>query len=128
MNVFWSNGYHGTSLPDLLRATRLSRGSLYAAFGDKRGIFLLALDRVAGGTAVAHQYAILFQHQAEEATAVLVEAAAIARDPFASFFTRKGTGKPLHGDRVAEQIEHRVFIRGRERPQEQSFGLEYGRG
>ncbi len=45
MNVFWSNGYHGTSLPDLLKATKLSRGSLYAAYGDKRGIFLLALDR-----------------------------------------------------------------------------------
>jgi len=45
MNVFWSNGYHGTSLPDLLEATGLSRGSLYSAFGDKRGLFLLALDR-----------------------------------------------------------------------------------
>lgn len=45
MGVFWSSGYHGTSLPDLLEATNLSRGSLYAAFGDKHGLFLLALDR-----------------------------------------------------------------------------------
>jgi TetR/AcrR family transcriptional repressor of nem operon len=45
MGVFWSCGYHGTSLPDLLEATRLSRGSLYAAFGDKHGLFLRALDR-----------------------------------------------------------------------------------
>jgi TetR/AcrR family transcriptional repressor of nem operon len=45
MNVFWSSGYHGTSLPDLLEATALSRGSLYAAFGDKHGLFLRALDR-----------------------------------------------------------------------------------
>ncbi|WP_254067845.1 TetR/AcrR family transcriptional regulator [Burkholderia sp. L27(2015)] len=45
MDVFWSSGYHGTSLPDLLEATRLSRGSLYAAFGDKHGLFLRALDR-----------------------------------------------------------------------------------
>jgi len=45
MNVFWSRGYHATALPDLLRATRLSRGSLYAAFGDKHSLFLLALDR-----------------------------------------------------------------------------------
>jgi TetR/AcrR family transcriptional repressor of nem operon len=44
MNVFWSQGYHGTALPDLLRATRLSRGSLYAAFGDKHALFLRALD------------------------------------------------------------------------------------
>src|ERR1700749_4846164 len=45
MGVFWSRGYHATALPDLLHATRLSRGSLYAAFGDKHGLFLRALDR-----------------------------------------------------------------------------------
>jgi TetR/AcrR family transcriptional repressor of nem operon len=45
MDVFWSRGYHGTALPDLLRATKLSRGSLYAAFGDKHSLFLRALDR-----------------------------------------------------------------------------------
>jgi TetR/AcrR family transcriptional repressor of nem operon len=45
MGVFWSHGYHGTSLPDLLKATKLSRGSLYAAFGDKHSLFLQALDR-----------------------------------------------------------------------------------
>jgi TetR/AcrR family transcriptional repressor of nem operon len=45
MGVFWSSGYHATSLPELLEATNLSRGSLYAAFGDKHGLFLRALDR-----------------------------------------------------------------------------------
>jgi TetR/AcrR family transcriptional repressor of nem operon len=45
MRVFWSRGYHGTALPDLLRATKLSRGSLYAAFGGKHALFLRALDR-----------------------------------------------------------------------------------
>jgi TetR/AcrR family transcriptional repressor of nem operon len=48
MSVFWSRGYHATSLPDLLRATKLSRGSLYAAFGDKHSLFLRALDRYIG--------------------------------------------------------------------------------
>src|ERR1700741_4210261 len=45
MAGFWSRGYHGTALPDLLRATKLSRGSLYAAFGGKHALFLRALDR-----------------------------------------------------------------------------------
>ncbi|WP_216850857.1 TetR/AcrR family transcriptional regulator [Acidisphaera sp. L21] len=45
MEVFWPRGYHGTSLPDLLEATTRSRGSLYAAFGDKHSLFLQALDR-----------------------------------------------------------------------------------
>jgi TetR/AcrR family transcriptional repressor of nem operon len=44
MGLFWSRGYHATALPDLLRATKLSRGSLYAAFGDKHSLFLRALD------------------------------------------------------------------------------------
>lgn len=45
MDVFWSNGYNGTSLPALLEATELSRSSLYAAYGDKHGLFLAALDQ-----------------------------------------------------------------------------------
>jgi TetR/AcrR family transcriptional regulator, transcriptional repressor for nem operon len=49
MDVFWTRGYHATSLPDLLEATKLSRGSLYAAFGDKRELFLRALDRYTDG-------------------------------------------------------------------------------
>src|ERR1700750_1131519 len=43
MQAFWSRGYHATALPDLLRATKLSRGSLYAAFGDKHSLFLRSI-------------------------------------------------------------------------------------
>jgi TetR/AcrR family transcriptional repressor of nem operon len=45
MQVFWTHGYNGTSLVDLIDGTGLSRGSLYKAFGDKRGLFLFALER-----------------------------------------------------------------------------------
>ncbi|OON62373.1 TetR family transcriptional regulator [Massilia sp. KIM] len=44
MDVFWDRGYEGASLPDLIAGTGLSRGSLYKAFGDKRGLLLAALD------------------------------------------------------------------------------------
>ncbi len=44
MDVFWTRGYHATSLTDLLDGTGLSRGSLYKAFGDKKALFLKALD------------------------------------------------------------------------------------
>lgn len=44
MNVFWDRGYEGASLPDLIAGTGLSRGSLYKAFGDKKGLLLAALD------------------------------------------------------------------------------------
>lgn len=43
-DVFWDRGYHDASLPDLLEGMGLTRGSFYKAFGDKRGLFLRALD------------------------------------------------------------------------------------
>lgn len=43
MDLFWDKGYAGTKLPDLLAATRMSRGSFYKAFGNKKAMFLKAL-------------------------------------------------------------------------------------
>jgi TetR/AcrR family transcriptional repressor of nem operon len=45
MMLFWRRGYGGTSIQDLEKATRLRRGSLYNAFGDKQGLFVAALRR-----------------------------------------------------------------------------------
>jgi len=45
MMMFWRRGYGGTSIQDLEKATRLHRGSLYNAFGDKQGLFVAALKR-----------------------------------------------------------------------------------
>jgi len=45
MMLFWRKGYSGTSIHDLEKATRLRRGSLYNAFGDKQGLFVAALKR-----------------------------------------------------------------------------------
>jgi TetR/AcrR family transcriptional repressor of nem operon len=45
MMVFWRKGYGATSIQDLEQATRLRRGSLYNAFGDKEGLFVAALKR-----------------------------------------------------------------------------------
>jgi len=44
-NAFWNTGYAATSLDDLSEATGLNRPSLYGAFGDKRALYLAALDR-----------------------------------------------------------------------------------
>ena len=43
--LFWAKGFENTSLDDLCIATGLGRSSLYAAFGDKRALYLQALAR-----------------------------------------------------------------------------------
>lgn len=42
--VFWARGYEEAALPELERATGLSRSSIYHAFGSKRGLFGAAVD------------------------------------------------------------------------------------
>lgn len=44
IGIFWQKGYNATSIKNLVEATGLQPGSLYAAFGDKRGLFLAAID------------------------------------------------------------------------------------
>ena len=49
MKLFWRKGYEGTSLTDLTEALGITRPSLYAAFGNKEGLFRAALDRYVEG-------------------------------------------------------------------------------
>ena len=44
LQVFWQKGFETTTISDLLKATGLSRSSLYACFGDKESIFREALE------------------------------------------------------------------------------------
>jgi TetR/AcrR family transcriptional regulator, transcriptional repressor for nem operon len=44
MALFWRRGYEATSIRDLVAATGINRGSIYATFGDKEGLFLAVLD------------------------------------------------------------------------------------
>lgn len=52
IDVFWRQGYEATSVQDLVDATGLKRGSLYAAFGSKAGLFAAAMERYMEGTPV----------------------------------------------------------------------------
>ena len=44
-DVFWQQGFQGSSLDDITAATGLAKPSLYAAFGDKNALFLKVLER-----------------------------------------------------------------------------------
>jgi TetR/AcrR family transcriptional regulator, transcriptional repressor for nem operon len=43
--AFSERGYHAASIAELTAAMELTPGSVYKAFGDKKGVFLAAFDR-----------------------------------------------------------------------------------
>ena len=59
--VFWARGFERASLDDLCAATGLNRSSLYAAFGDKRRLYLRALARYEEGSSA--RIAAAFEHR-----------------------------------------------------------------
>jgi TetR/AcrR family transcriptional repressor of nem operon len=46
-NLFWRQGYRMTTINDLVQATGMQPGSLYAAFKSKKKLFLLVVDHYA---------------------------------------------------------------------------------
>lgn len=47
VDAFWQHGFEATSMQDLCRAMEVAPGSLYAAFGNKRELFVAALHAYA---------------------------------------------------------------------------------
>ena len=57
--VFWSKGYDGVTIDDLVAGMGVGRPSLYAVFGDKRTIFLRVLKAYAERKGAAAAKALL---------------------------------------------------------------------
>jgi TetR/AcrR family transcriptional repressor of nem operon len=45
IDVFLAKGFEATAIKDLVKATNVHPGSLYNAFGNKKKIFIEALER-----------------------------------------------------------------------------------
>jgi AcrR family transcriptional regulator len=76
MLVFWRHGYEATSLSDLTAAMGVTAPSIYSAFGDKKRLFLEAIDRYLSET-VTSESVISQAPTAREAASGLLRAAAI---------------------------------------------------
>lgn len=48
MSAFWRHGYDATSMEDLMDCMGIGRASIYNAFGNKRALFLSALEYYVG--------------------------------------------------------------------------------
>jgi TetR/AcrR family transcriptional repressor of nem operon len=66
VDVFWSKGYEKTSLDDLMAAMSIGRQSLYDTFGDKRALYLSALDEYRTSTQSAMKALFNSGHPVQE--------------------------------------------------------------
>lgn len=76
MLLFWRHGYEATSVSDLVKAMAIKPPSLYAAFGDKKQLFLEAVRCYLSGP-VTSQSIIEGAATAREAAAGLLQASAM---------------------------------------------------
>ena len=114
LDVFWAKGFEGSSMSDLVTATGLKKGSLYAAFGDKRSMYLEALalyERSAiqktvrlltGGGAPEQRIADFFQ--------LAIDAVAIRQDRRGCFLCNASVDQAVL-DPETEQVVQQSFTR-----------------
>jgi AcrR family transcriptional regulator len=76
MLLFWRHGYEGTSLSDLRSAMGVTSPSIYAAYGDKKRLFLAAVQKYLSGP-VTSEAIIRDAATASAAAEGLLRAAAI---------------------------------------------------
>ena len=81
MHVFWQQGYEGASLTALTGAMGINRPSLYAAFGDKAGLFREAVARYGTGPGRYIRRALGQPKARQVAEMLLRGAVAVATDP-----------------------------------------------
>jgi len=107
MAAFWTRGYEATSIDDLVQATGIGRGSLYGTFGDKRRLFLAALDRY-WNTVAMEMFAELSnpdaRHAIERMFEALIRRASDPRFPRGCLFTNTSLECPTCGDEIARKI------------------------
>lgn len=84
LDVFAARGYHGTTVDDIVAASRTSKGAFYHYFPSKQGIFLELLDQLAGMVEAGVEAAIAVEHGAlakvEAALRVVLEVASAHRE------------------------------------------------
>jgi AcrR family transcriptional regulator len=80
MHVFWAKGYEGASLSDLTRSMRITRPSLYAAFGNKEQLFRKVLDRYVNGPLAYFKKALLEPKARNVVEQIFLGAARLAED------------------------------------------------
>ncbi len=125
MRVFWTQGYGGTSLHDLLQAMGISKSSFYETFGSKRDLFMRSLEHfdetqslnavakldadVPVKTLIAEMFAVIIDRAVNQKHGCMFGKSAVElshRDPV----VRK---RAAAGIRSVEDTFHKVVLRAR---------------
>ena len=111
MAAFWTRGYEATSIDDLVEATGIGRGSLYGTFGDKRQLFLSALDSY-WNTVAAQMVAELSDPDGRRAIErmfdVLIRRTSDPGVPRGCLITNTSLECPTCGDEISRTIAERM--------------------
>lgn len=111
--AFWEHGYAATSLDEIMKASSLGKGSIYAAFGDKHTIFQRVFDNycttvtaaVADALAGPDETALRRLEQLLEGAAARPGESAVQR----ACFLAKGTAELAAGDAAVAGRSRRAF-------------------
>ena len=108
MHAFWARGYEATSIQDLTSCMGINRGSIYAAFKDKRNLFLLALEHYETHYRRAFLGDLKRRHSPREAITTLfkdvVEAALSDSKRSGCLLVNTATEMSAHDERIAEAV------------------------
>lgn len=91
MRLFWAHGYEATSIADLTTAMGITPPSLYAAYGDKKRLFMEAVDRYRYGTGAGTGAGMPASDQMIAAAPTAAEAARAMLEGSALHFTGPDT-------------------------------------
>jgi len=119
MDVFWRKGYEGASYTDLVAASGLHKGSLYAAFGDKRALYLCALEAYIDCEVGAAEALLSGQSEDKEKTGrerieallnSVIAAVAVSNDRRGCFLCNAAVDQAPH-DKGIEELVAKGFLR-----------------
>jgi AcrR family transcriptional regulator len=75
LRLFWSRGFEPTSISDLTKAMRITPPALYSAYGDKKSLFLEAVERYEQSVGCFAEQALTEEPTAERAIRHLLHGA-----------------------------------------------------
>lgn len=113
IETFWAHGYNGTSMKDLAKAMGINAPSIYGAFGDKRSLYLQAIDRYADVDACAPVVAFETEPDITKAVegflrAVIEHATSPGDGPRGCFLASCVSVSVGEVEGVAERLEHAI--------------------